>query len=109
MDMAESTKAQEGQGRIGLGPCLAPVHSLRGLSRSKQYVGDVMRTNQGADSANARPDACTLYATEGTAGLVERRIPFFTSLDTARAAVESLLHGPAGYSIRRRDEYLEEG
>ena len=40
---------------------------------------------------------------------VERRIPCFTSLDTARAAVESLLHGTAGYSIRRRDEYLEEG
>ena len=40
---------------------------------------------------------------------VERRIPCFTSLDTARAAVESLLHGPSGYSIRRRDEYLVEG
>ena len=39
---------------------------------------------------------------------VERRIPCFTSLDTARAAVESLLHGPSGYSIRRRDEYLVE-
>ena len=39
---------------------------------------------------------------------VERRIPCFTSLDTARAAVESLLHGPSGYSIRRRGEYLYE-
>ena len=39
---------------------------------------------------------------------VERRIPCFTSLETARAAVERLLHGPSGYSIRRRDEYLVE-
>ena len=38
---------------------------------------------------------------------VERRIPCFTSLDTARAAAESLLNGPGGYSVRRRGEYLE--
>ena len=37
---------------------------------------------------------------------VERRIPCFTSLDTARAAAESLLNGPGGYSVRRRGEYL---
>ena len=38
---------------------------------------------------------------------VERRIPCFTSLDTARAAAESLLHGTGGYSVRRRGEYLD--
>ena len=37
---------------------------------------------------------------------VERRIPCFTSLDTARSAVESLLIGPGNYSIKRSDEYL---
>jgi carbamoyl-phosphate synthase large subunit len=46
---------------------------------------------------------------------VERRIPCFTSLDTARAAVESLLFGPGPlqqnqgrpYSIKRSEEYLD--
>ena len=37
---------------------------------------------------------------------VERRIPCFTSLDTARAAVECLLNGPGAYSVRSRGEYL---
>ena len=40
---------------------------------------------------------------------VEKRIPCFTSLDTARAAVESLLFnrlGPSFSHIRRSDEYL---
>ena len=37
----------------------------------------------------------------------ERRIPCFTSLDTARAAVESLLAGPGAYSVKRNDEYLD--
>ena len=39
---------------------------------------------------------------------VERRIPCFLSLDTARAAVESLLmaSSPGGYSVLRIDEYL---
>ncbi|MBI4199058.1 MAG: carbamoyl-phosphate synthase large subunit [Chloroflexi bacterium] len=37
---------------------------------------------------------------------VERRVPCFTSLDTARAAAESLLHGPQGYQVRPSDAYL---
>ena len=37
----------------------------------------------------------------------ERRIPCFTSLDTARAAVASLLHGAGGYSVRPVQEYLQ--
>ena len=37
---------------------------------------------------------------------VEKRIPCFTSLDTARAAVESLLMGLGAASIKRNDEYL---
>ena len=37
---------------------------------------------------------------------VERRIPCFTSLDTARAAVESLLAGQGAYAIATIGEYL---
>ncbi len=37
---------------------------------------------------------------------VEHRIPCFTSLDTARAAVESLLMSRGNYNVRRTDEYL---
>ena len=37
---------------------------------------------------------------------VERRIPCFTSLDTARAAVESLLAEDGSYSIHTMAEYL---
>jgi carbamoyl-phosphate synthase large subunit len=36
----------------------------------------------------------------------EQRIPCFTSLDTARAAVESLLVGAATYSVKPYDAYL---
>ncbi len=38
---------------------------------------------------------------------VEHRIPCFTSLDTARAAVESLLHGAGAYSVRPAHAYLQ--
>ncbi len=38
---------------------------------------------------------------------VEKRIPCFTSLDTARAAVESLLMDDTSYSVKRIEEYLE--
>jgi carbamoyl-phosphate synthase large subunit len=37
---------------------------------------------------------------------VERRIPCFTSLDTARASVESLLNGSGSYNVLARHEYL---
>ncbi len=37
---------------------------------------------------------------------VERRIPCFTSLDTARAAMESMLTGLNNYSVLTTDEYL---
>jgi carbamoyl-phosphate synthase large subunit len=37
---------------------------------------------------------------------VERRIPCFTSLDTARAAVESLLTARGNYNVMCMDEYL---
>ena len=36
---------------------------------------------------------------------VDRRVPCFTSLDTARAAVESLIGGAANYSIKPLPEY----
>ena len=36
----------------------------------------------------------------------EKRIPCFTSIDTARAAVESLLSGPTGYNIKSLNQYL---
>ena len=38
---------------------------------------------------------------------VERRIPCFTSLDTARAAVESLANGDGGYSVKPLPVYRE--
>ena len=38
---------------------------------------------------------------------VERRIPCFTSLDTARAAAESLVGGATSYNVRPKDEYLD--
>ena len=37
---------------------------------------------------------------------VEKHIPCFTSLDTARAAVESLLTGSGTYSVKPTDQYL---
>ena len=37
---------------------------------------------------------------------LERRIPCFTSLDTARAAVESLLMSQGNYSVKPTVEYL---
>jgi carbamoyl-phosphate synthase large subunit len=37
---------------------------------------------------------------------VERRIPCFTSLDTARAAVESLLMSQGNYNVQPVIEYL---
>ena len=37
---------------------------------------------------------------------VERRIPCFTSLDTARAAMESMLTGGDNFSVLTTDEYL---
>ena len=40
---------------------------------------------------------------------VDRRIPCFTSLDTARAAVESLIGGAANYNIKPLPEYRNQG
>ena len=40
---------------------------------------------------------------------VERRIPCFTSLDTARAAVESLLMSQGNYNVQPMIEYLDGG
>ena len=37
---------------------------------------------------------------------VDRRIPCFTSLDTARAAVESLAGGAARYNVKPLSDYL---
>ena len=40
---------------------------------------------------------------------VERRIPCFTSLDTAKAAAESLIHGASAYNVRPTHAYLRGG
>ena len=40
---------------------------------------------------------------------VERRIPCFTSLDTARAAMESMLSGRENYNVLTTEEYLAAG
>ena len=39
---------------------------------------------------------------------VDRRIPCFTSLDTARAAAESLANGNSSYSVKPLREYLSD-
>ena len=36
----------------------------------------------------------------------ERRVPCFTSLDTARAVVESMGGGREAYAVMRMEEYL---
>ncbi|CAI8057100.1 Carbamoyl-phosphate synthase large chain [Geodia barretti] len=119
------------------------------LSISDQTKADSLSLIQGLAAAN-----CQLYATEGTAAMinamglpvttsspdvldvindgtvgavvntlsgdtsvmedgfyirraaVERRIPCFTSLDTARAAMESMLSGLDNYNILTTEEYL---
>jgi len=38
----------------------------------------------------------------------EKRIPCFTSLDTARAAVNALVHGDQPYSVQPLREYLSQ-
>lgn len=38
---------------------------------------------------------------------VERRIPCFTSLDTARAALKALSHGTGIYNVKPLNEYLD--
>ena len=40
---------------------------------------------------------------------VEKHIPCFTSMDTARAAAESLSIEPAAYDVATIDEYLNAG
>ena len=40
---------------------------------------------------------------------VERGIPCYTSIDTARAAAESVLHGSSVYNVLPMDEYLRGG
>ncbi len=37
----------------------------------------------------------------------EKRIPCFTSLDTARAAVDALLRGDQSYTVQPLREYLD--
>jgi carbamoyl-phosphate synthase large subunit len=37
---------------------------------------------------------------------VERRVPCFTSLDTARAALKALTHGKGLYNVKPMQEYL---
>jgi carbamoyl-phosphate synthase large subunit len=39
----------------------------------------------------------------------QRKIPCFTSLDTARSAIESLVGGGANYNVKRLTEYLSNG
>jgi len=39
----------------------------------------------------------------------EQRIPLFTSLDTARVAVESLTSGSDIYNVRPRAKYMTQG
>ena len=88
----------------------APVTTItKKLSEGHPNVVDVI--NQGlVDGVVNTVSEATPVLRDGfyiRRAAVEKRIPCFTSLDTARAAVESLLLGPGSYSIKRTDEYLD--
>ena len=99
----------------------APVTMItKKLSEGHPNVVDVIEDGRVSGVVNTVTEATSVlrdgfYIRRAAA---ERRIPCFTSLDTARAAVESLLMGSASlsassgqaqarpYSIERTDEYL---
>ena len=87
----------------------APVTMItKKLSEGRPNVVDVI--NQGlvdgvintvSETASAIRDGFYIRR-----AAVEKRIPCYTSLDTARAAVESLLMGSGSYRIKTTAEYL---
>ena len=93
-----------------IGAMGAPVTMItKKLSEGHPNVVDVINdglvngvVNTVSEAASAIRDG--FYIRRAAA---EKRIPCFTSLDTARAAVESLLIGSGTYSIKRSDEYLK--
>ena len=87
----------------------APVTMItKKLSEGRPNVVDVI--NQGlvdgvvntvSETASAIRDGFYIRR-----AAVEKRIPCYTSLDTARAAVESLLMGSGSYRVKTTAEYL---
>ena len=93
-----------------IGAMGAPVTTItKKLSEGHPNVVDVI--NQGlVDGVVNTVSEATSVLRDGfyiRRAAVERRIPCFTSLDTVRAAVESLLIGRGSYSVKRIDEYLD--
>ena len=79
------------------------------LSEGHPNVVDVINDGSVGAVVNTVSEATTVLRDgfDIRRAAVERRIPCFTSLDTARAAVESLLMSEGNYSVRRTDEYLK--
>ena len=100
-----------------IGAMGAPVTMItKKLSEGHPNVVDVINDGLVEGVVNTVSEATTVLR-DGffiRRSAVEKRIPCFTSLDTARAAVESLLMGSdtlrqahgRPYSIKRSDEYL---
>ena len=87
-----------------------PVESIeKRLSEGHPNVVDIIQDGSiGAVVNTVTGDRSTLQ--DGfhiRRAAAERRVPIFTSIDTARAAVESLARGEAAYNVMRLDEYLD--
>ena len=87
----------------------APVTTItKRLSEGHPNVVDIINEGLVDGVVNTVSEATTTIR-DGFAirrAALDKRIPCFTSLDTARAAVESLLMGIGSYSVKRTDEYL---
>ena len=87
-----------------------PVTTItKKLSEGHPNVVDVINEGQVCAVVNTVSEASTAIR-DGffiRRAAVEKRIPCYTSLDTARVAVESLLLERGTYSVKRIEEYLD--
>ena len=99
--------ATEGTAAVvrGLG---IPVHDVKKIPQGHPNVVDVISegivdavVNTASGAREALQDSFEIRR-----AAVDRRIPCFTSMDTARAAAESVSAGANGYSVRPLSEYL---
>ena len=85
-----------------------PVTTVAKVGQGHPDVVDVIEENR----VNAVVNTLTGHRTPLRDGFqirraaAERRIPCFTSLDTARAVVDSLMSGPRNYNVMPLKEYL---
>ena len=99
--------ATEGTAAVvrGLG---IPVHDVKKIPQGHPNVVDVISegtvdavVNTASGAREALQDSFEIRR-----AAVDKRIPCFTSMDTARAAAESVSGGANGYSVRPLSEYL---